>query len=211
MVGETYRHAAIVRLASFKIRAAHQCLSRIEIELADHGGNDIDELPVTFNDFEELRCEPSRNRPGASRARGAWIYRHHRARQDCAREPSTGAPTSSDLLTRPWEEETEALHRPRWERFQTLEEAEAAAAEARCNAAKEKSAGAETAPKPVQKPHHKRRKASAETALLANVGNRTTIYISDGGASDTEKADLRPTSASDRRPLPLPAGWGAVI
>jgi hypothetical protein len=34
-------------------RAAHQCLSRIEIELADHGGNDIDELPVTFNDFEE--------------------------------------------------------------------------------------------------------------------------------------------------------------
>ena len=34
-------------------RAAHQCLSRIQIELADHGGNDIDALPVTFNDFEQ--------------------------------------------------------------------------------------------------------------------------------------------------------------
>ena len=32
--------------------SAHRALSRIEIELAHHGGNDNGKLPVTFDDFE---------------------------------------------------------------------------------------------------------------------------------------------------------------
>src|SRR5271166_857729 len=32
-------------------QAAHRALSRIEIELAHHGGNDNGKLPVTFDDF----------------------------------------------------------------------------------------------------------------------------------------------------------------
>jgi hypothetical protein len=66
-------------------RAAHQCLSRIEIELADHGGNDINELPVTFNDFESYGVNRHAIGPALAELEALGFIEHHRARQDCTR------------------------------------------------------------------------------------------------------------------------------
>jgi hypothetical protein len=165
-------------------RAAHQCLSRIEIELADHGGNDIDELPVTFDDFEEYGVHRGAICQALAELE-ALGFIDITERGVAARAAESRRPNKFRLLTRPWEK-IGAAYRPRWERFTSLEEAQAAADMARSLAVKEKSASTETAPKKVRKPYQKRENASTETALLASAGNRTTIYISGdrGRATD---------------------------
>lgn len=166
-------------------RAAHQCLSRIEIELADHGGNDINELPVTFNDFEEYGVNRHAIGPALAELEAlGFIDITERGRT--ARAAEYRRSNKFRLLTRPWEMRG-AAHRPRWDQFKTLAEAEATAAEARRSAAKAKSASVETAPKPVGKLHHRGKNASTETAPLANVGKRTTIYISGGEGPDPKR------------------------
>jgi hypothetical protein len=186
-------------------RAAHQCLSRIEIELADHGGKDIDELPVTFNDFEEYGVNRHAIGPALAELRSLGFI-DITERGLAARAAEYRRSNKFRLLTRPWE--TKGSTRPRWNRFESLAEAEADAAQARRSAKKEKSASAETTPKPVRKPHPGEEKASAETAPLANVGNRTTIYISGGrGRTPDEGHGPTPTpppddGASDSRPSP---------
>jgi hypothetical protein len=169
-------------------RAAHQCLSRIEIELADHGGNDIDELPVTFDDFEEYGVHRSAICPALEELEALGfidITQHGVA----ARATDNRRPNKFRLLTRPWEKKGGA--RPRWDRFKRWEEAEAAANEARRRAAREKYTSTETVPKKVRKPYQKLEYASTETVPQASVGNRTTIYISEGGGSSAD-ADALP-------------------
>jgi DNA-binding transcriptional MocR family regulator len=159
-------------------RAAHQCLSRIEIELADHGGNDIDELPVTFDDFEEYGV--NRHGIGAALAElEALGFIDITERGVAARAAEYRRSNKFRLLTRPWQK-SGGNRQLRWDRFKSLHEADAAAAAARRSAMKRKSASAETAPEKVRKLHYENEKASAETAPRANVGNRTTIYISGG-------------------------------
>ena len=161
-------------------RAAHQCLSRIEIELADHGGNDIDELPVTFDDFEEYGVHRTAICPALEELE-ALGFIDITQRGVAARAADNRRPNKFRLLTRPWEKKGGPP--PRWNRFKTWEEAEATADQARRTALKEKSASTETVPKKVRKPYQRSRNASTETVPQANVGNRTTIYISGGGAS----------------------------
>jgi hypothetical protein len=119
-------------------RAAHQCLSRIEIELADHGGNDIDELPVTFDDFEEYGVHRGAICPALEELE-ALGFIDITQRGVAARATDNRRPNKFRLLTRPWEKQ--GGPRPRWERFKRWEGAEAAAEEARRSAAKEKYAG----------------------------------------------------------------------
>jgi hypothetical protein len=176
-------------------RGAHQCLSRIEIELADHGGNDIDELPVTFNDFEEYGVNRHAIGPALAELETLGfidITEHGIA----ARAAEYRRSNKFRLLTRPWEKHGPAC-RPRWDRFKSFDEAEGAAAQARRSAIKEKSASAETAPKPVRKPHHEAKKADAESAPLANVGKRTTIYISGGKRRIDDHAPTAPATPPD--------------
>jgi DNA-binding transcriptional MocR family regulator len=125
-------------------RAAHQCLSRIEIELADHGGNDIEELPVTFDDFEAYGVHRSAIVPALAELE-ALGFIDVTARGVAARAADNRRPNKFRLLTRPWEK-IGGTNRPRWERFKTWQEAEATADEARRSAAKEKSASTETVP-----------------------------------------------------------------
>jgi hypothetical protein len=182
-------------------RAAHQCLSRIEIELADHGGNDIDALPVTFNDFADYGVHRSAIAPALAdlealgfiditergvAARAADYRRHNKFR----------------LLTRPWEKRG-ASYRPRWERFETLEQALAVADAARKSVIKEKS--------PVRKPYHGRygnrtmesKFPSTETVPLCDVGNRTTIYISGDRAAAAFPLPIKPTPTPQEQPVPM--------
>ena len=54
--------------------SAHRALSRIEVELAHHGGQDNGKLPVTFDDFAEYGIRVNCISPGqidTSRAPGA--------------------------------------------------------------------------------------------------------------------------------------------
>ena len=176
------RPIAMQRSYSWRVlsRAAHQCLSRIEIELADHGGNDIDELPVTFDDFVAYGLHRSAIAPALAELE-ALGFIDITQRGVAARAADDRRPNKFRLLTRPWEKK--GSPRPRWDRFETLKDAEAAADEARHSAAKEKSASTETVPKKVRKPYQRGENASTETVPQANVENRTTIYISEGGAS----------------------------
>jgi hypothetical protein len=182
-------------------RAAHQCLSRIEIELADHGGNDIDELPVTFDDFEEYGVHRTAICPAVEELE-ALGFIDITQRGVAARAADNRRPNKFRLLTRPWEKKGGPL--PRWNRFKTWEDAQATADEARRNALKEKSASTESVPKKVRKPYQRSRNASTETVPQANVGNRTTIYISGGGASgtgaDPRPGEVNPSRASAKRP-----------
>lgn len=125
-------------------RAGHQCLSRIEIELADHGGNDIDQLPVTFNDFEEYGVNRHAIGPALAEFE-ALGFIDITERGVSARAAEYRRSNRFRLLTRPSERRGSA-GRPRWNRFETLREAYAAADEARRGAMKEKSASAESAP-----------------------------------------------------------------
>jgi len=167
-------------------RAAHQCLSRIEIELADHGGNDIDELPVTFDDFVGYGVHRSAIAPALAELE-ALGFIDITQRGVAARAADNRRPNKFRLLTRPWEKKG---YRPRWNRFKSLKDAEATADEARSSALKEKSASTESVPKKVRKPYQRSEKASTETVPLANVENRTTIYISGGGGRAPDEATL---------------------
>jgi hypothetical protein len=176
-------------------RAAHQCLSRIEIELADHGGNDIDELPVTFDDFEEYGVHRTAICPAVEELE-ALGFIDITQRGVAARAADNRRPNKFRLLTRPWEKKGPP---PRWNRFKTWEDAQATADEARRTAAlKEKSASTETVPKKVRKPYQRSRNASTETVPQANVGNRTTIYIS-GGVASSPRTDPRPGEVNPGR------------
>lgn len=183
------RPIAMQRSYSWRVlsRAAHQCLSRIEIELADHGGNDIDELPVTFDDFVAYGLHRSAIAPALAELE-ALGFIDITQRGVAARAADDRRPNKFRLLTRPWEKK--GSPRPRWDKFETLKDAEAAADEARHSAAKEKSASTETVPKKVRKPYQRGENASTETVPQANVENRTTIYISEGGASGAGDGDL---------------------
>jgi hypothetical protein len=173
-------------------RAAHQCLSRIEIELADHGGNDIGELPVTFDDFVAYGVHRSAIAPALAELE-ALGFIDITQRGVAARAADSRRPNKFRLLTRPWEN-IGATFRPRWDRFKTLKDAVAAADEARRSAVKEKSASTETVPKKVRNPYQRRENASTETVPQASVGNRTTIYISEGGVSSAD-ADALPEAS----------------
>ena len=195
-------------------RAAHQCLSRIEIELADHGGNDIDELPVTFDDFEGYGVHRGAICQALAELE-ALGFIDVTERGVAAHAAENRRPNKFRLLTRPWEKS--AAYRPRWERFKSLKEAQAAADMARSVAAKEKSTSTETAPKKVRKPYQKRENASTETALLASVGNRTTIYISGGVGSrpgtgthpdDSLASPTIALATPDGADTSLPSRWG---
>lgn len=178
-------------------RAAHQCLSRIEIELADHGGNDIDELPVTFDDFVAYGVHRSAIAPALAELE-ALGFIDITQRGLAALAADNRRPNKFRLLTRPWEKKG---YRPRWERFKSWKDAEVNADEARRRAAKEKSASTEIVPKKVRKPYQRRENASTETVPLASVENRTTIYISGGGAPGNEAA---PSYSTDE-PVTVPS------
>ena len=66
-------------------RSAHLVISRIEIELGAHGGNDNGRLPVTTDDFVSLWHASCGGCPGYSRSRSPRFHPRHRtrARRQC--------------------------------------------------------------------------------------------------------------------------------
>jgi hypothetical protein len=108
--------------------SAHRALSRIEVELAHHGGQDNGKLPVTFDDFAEYGIHRGAIGPALAELEALGfikITEHGKM----ARAAEYRRPNLFLLMTRPPQKGVETFYD--WRRFKTLREAEAAAAAAR--------------------------------------------------------------------------------
>ena len=100
--------------------AAHRATSRIEIELAHHGGQDNGKLPVTFKDFVNYGIARSSIGPALAEAEAlGFIEITERGKR--ARAANYRRPNLFRLTTRP-ELEGVGPERCRWRRFKTIEE-----------------------------------------------------------------------------------------
>jgi hypothetical protein len=188
--------------------SAHRALSRIEIELAHHGGKDNGKLPVTFDDFASYGIPRAAIRPalGELEALGFIAITEH---GKMARAAEYRRPNKFLLMSRPRQKGLELLDK--WKRFETLEEAKAAADGARSRddkaritgRAKTKAASSETEPIAVQKVNRSGRFASSETEPLRMSETEPLSISRVGTASHTDRIDTPLTSRRCRRAVSL--------
>ena len=205
------RPIAMQRSYSWRVlsRAAHQCLSRIEIELADHGGNDIDELPVTFDDFVAYGVHRSAIAPALAELE-ALGFIDITQRGVAARAADDRRPNKFRLLTRPWEKK--GSPRPRWEIRDTE----------RCGGRRRRGPAQRRERKIRQYGNHtKEGTKTVPKGRKRQYGNHTTskrrkpyhyLYFGGRGLRRTGTwTHARPWAGNDVLPLALPTGWGAVV
>jgi hypothetical protein len=143
--------------------SAHRALSRIEIELRHHAGNDNGRLPVTFDDFEEYGLNRHAIRPALAELEILGFITITE-RGTMAKAAEYRRSNRFRLTTLP-ELEGVGPEGCRWRRFKTLDEAFRAAEAARKSSEeKNKSPVRETHRKPVRKTHAMGKIASAETS-----------------------------------------------
>lgn len=110
-------------------RAAHMVLARIEIEHANHGGNDNGCLPVTFDDFEDYGIERHAISPAINEAEALGFTevteRGHHGMANRRR------PNLFRLTYRPLPTDRKGDGSHEWRRIATTEHAKAVAKEAR--------------------------------------------------------------------------------
>lgn len=152
--------------------SGHRVLSRLEIEIGRHGGNDNGKLPTTFDHFEEYGIHRHAIAPAIREivALGfAEITQEGRAGNGEWRRPNsfrlTYRPTE---LTEPTDD---------WRKIETREAAEAIADAARKASEKQKTSGGNRQIS-VRKPHHKPQICSAETTTTGPSAETTTTSIS---------------------------------
>jgi hypothetical protein len=126
-------------------RAALLALSRIEVELAHHGGQDNGKLPVTFDDFVEYGLSRASIGPALIELETLGFIKITE-RGEMARAAEYRKPNKFQLMTRP-KGKNMGEQWP-WQRFKTAEDAEAAVAEAKTEA--ELAAAARKEKPPVQ-------------------------------------------------------------
>jgi hypothetical protein len=108
--------------------SGHRVLNRIEIELADHGGQDNGRLPVTFSDFEKYGIERHAIGPALAECQALGfieITRRGRSGNGEWRIPNLFRLTYRHTKSEPPTDE--------WQRISSIEEAQAIAREARQN------------------------------------------------------------------------------
>jgi hypothetical protein len=118
----------MLRSPAFQVLSlsGHRVLARIEIELADHGGRDNGQLPVTFKDFEEYGIERHAIGPALAECQALGfieITRRGRAGNGEWRVPNLFRLTYRHTKSEPPTEE--------WQRIASITEAKAIAGEAR--------------------------------------------------------------------------------
>lgn len=129
----------IEMLESFAYRvlsaSAHMVISRIEIELAHHGGNDNGQLPVTVDQFVEYGMHRSSVAPAIREAEALGFIRVERGRGGNAdyRRPNKFYLTFSN-----WRGSKAEPPSHDWKRIKSMDEAQRIAREAR--AAKDRNA-----------------------------------------------------------------------
>jgi hypothetical protein len=111
--------------------SAHRVISRVEVELGHHGGNDNGRLPVTFEDFAEYGINHNAIAPAIREAEALGFIRvteHGRGGNADHRQPNKFFLTfaqARDSRTNPPTND--------WRKIKTAEEAEAIARSARQN------------------------------------------------------------------------------
>jgi hypothetical protein len=131
--------------------SAHRVLARVEIELADHGGQDNGRLPVTFQDFEDYGIHRHAIGPALAECQALGfleITQRGRAGNGEWRAPNLFRLTYRHMRSEPATDE--------WKRIESIESAEAIARAART-----------TAEHKDHKPEAKRRSAPARHGLVA--------------------------------------------
>jgi hypothetical protein len=112
-------------------RTAHMVISRIEIELGHHGGNDNGKLPVTTDDFVEYGMHRTSVAPGIREAEALGFIKVTERGRGGNREYRT---PSLFFLTFAHGRDSKAIPRSHdWRRIQTLQEAERTSRDARAN------------------------------------------------------------------------------
>jgi hypothetical protein len=190
--------------------SAHRALSRIEVELAHHGGKDNGKLPCTFDDFEEYGVR--RKSIGAAleelEALG-FITITELGR------PSAGAeyrrPNKFRLTTR---ESLDGVGAGGcgWRRFKSADEVKRALDEAAGHAENLKCPKGETPPKSGAKRHYKRQNPRGETPLL-RAGETPLLSISREGQPVSHRAGPTPDgpmAANDPPAFPLIDGCDRI-
>lgn len=178
--------------------SGHRVLARLEIELAQHGGDDNGKLPATFDQFEEYGVHRHAIAPAIREVVAlGFVEVTERGRAGNAewRRPSiyrlTYRPTK---LTQATDD---------WRKIETDEHAEALATSARNEKPKK------TEPqwrKPhqgsVRKPHRSKPFCSAETTTTGHSAETTTTSISRGQSPKGEVIVLAPDVSPPPRGLP---------
>ena len=165
--------------------SARRVLDRIEIEHADHGGNNNGRLPVTYDDFERYGIHRHAIRAAIQEtvALGfAEITERGRAGNAEFRSSHKFRLTYLHVGRAPPTNE--------WQRIKTVEEARALARAARRKAPqKTKNQWRKTPDLSGGNPHRKRQFQSAETTTTRLSADSTTTSISRGG--NASQADRR--------------------
>ena len=179
--------------------SAHRALSRIEIELRHHGGEENGQLPVTFDNFVEYGIHRTSIGPALAELEALGFIITHRAWDygEGGRVP----PAEQFRLTTYPELTGVGPEGCRWRRFRTLEEAFTAAEAARTFLAKRKSRQYGKRQKPVRKTYRGGRKRQYETVPL-HVSETVPLSISREGDDQTHATRPRATARSRWRSSP---------
>jgi len=155
--------------------SAQRALSRIEVELAHHGGQDNGKLPVTFADFESYGIRRPSIGPALDELEALGFIKITE-RGKSAKAAEYRRHNKFLLMSRPKQKGVEAPRK--WLQFKTPEEALAAVAEARTRREKPKATGYETSPEAGYEtiPKKPNRRLRNDTTIEGR--NVTTIYIS---------------------------------
>jgi hypothetical protein len=175
--------------------SAHRALSRIEIELAHHGGRDNGDLRVRFEDFEAYGVRRHSIGPALNELEALGfikITEHGKS----AKSAEYRRANKFLLTTRP---ELVGLERCGWRRFNTAKEAEAAIAEVRYRRSNLKAASAETAPEASAETAPNEANRQCRNGTTMNGRNGTTIYIS--GRDEPSTPYAAPTSGLATPPI----------
>ncbi|RWC38328.1 hypothetical protein [Mesorhizobium sp.] len=155
-------------------QSGHRILSRLEIEMAHHGGKDNGKLPTTFDQFEEYGIHRHAIAPAIREVVALGfveITEKGRAGNAEWRRPSLFRLTYREsALCNPTDD---------WRKIETKEEAEFIAAAARKASEKQNSSGGKRQIS-VRNPHHKTRFLSAETTTTGLSADSTITSISRG-------------------------------
>ena len=185
--------------------SAHRVLSRIEIEWAHHGGQDNGQLPVTFDNFADYGVHRASIGPALAELEAlGFIMITEKGKK--ARAADYRRPNKFLLTSRPVSKGADQL--PKWKRFKTMEEAEAAAESARrISGEKKKSPVRKTYREPVRKTNHSGQIASSETAPL-RMSETVPLSISRVGTPNLGEGNAptnpsMPPDTTTRPSLPL--------
>ncbi|QOZ17435.1 hypothetical protein XI02_22275 [Bradyrhizobium sp. CCBAU 21365] len=172
--------------------AAHRLISRIEIELANHGGNDNGRLPVTFDDFQEYGIDRHSIAPAINEAEAlGFIEVTERGRQGQA---NRRRPNYFRLTYRPLPTDRKGDGTHEWRRIAAGLEGEDALDEARriAKLSRQKTDSLvgeitrDSGDSPLKQATNR-----GKTPLPESGKNPTTIYIS-GEDTEQPRREARP-------------------